>query len=103
MHGLPKTLLSDRDPIFLSYFWKSLFKYHGTKLLHSSSYHPQTDGQSEVVNRCLQQFLRCFVMDKPKDWYKFIHLAELWYNTSRHSSTGVASFELTQEEVQSRR
>lgn len=52
--GIPKTLLFDRDPIFLSSFWKCVFKAHGTKLLYNSAYHLQTNGQTEMVNQCLQ-------------------------------------------------
>lgn len=56
---------------------------------------PQTDGQSEVVNRILQSFLRCFVMDHPREWVSYLHLAEIWYNASKHSESGVTAFQLT--------
>lgn len=95
LHGVPRSILSDHDPIFLSSFWKTIFRQQGTYLRRSSAYHPQTDGQSEVVNRCLQQYLRCLVMDRPREWTQCLPLAELWYNTTRHSSTGVSPFELT--------
>ena len=58
----------------------------GTKLCMSSAYHPQSDGQTERVNQCLEAFLRCFVHSCPKQWLRWISLAKYWYNTSLHSS-----------------
>ena len=93
-HGLPRSLVSDRDPIFTSRFWRELFKLCGTKLHMSTSYHPETDGQTEVLNRVLEQYLRSFVHTKPNTWHQFLPLAEWSFNTAVHSSTGISPFEI---------
>ena len=66
----------------------------GTQLKLSTTYHPQTDGQTEVVNRSLQTYLRCMILEKPKEWANWIPLAEWWYNTSYHSSTHIIPYEI---------
>jgi hypothetical protein len=56
----------------------------GTQLAHSSSYHPQSDGKTEIVNKCLEGYLHCFISDKQTQWFNWLPLAEWWYNTSFH-------------------
>jgi hypothetical protein len=92
LHGSPKIIVSDRDPIFIGHFWTELFSCLGTQLAHSSSYHPQSDGQTEIVNKCLEGYLRCFVSDKQTQWFKWLPLAEWWYNTSFHTATKMTPF-----------
>jgi hypothetical protein len=89
---MPLSITSDRDCIFTSNFWKLLFKTLGTKLNYTTSYHPQTDGQSERVNQCLEMFLRCMVQDSPRKWRSWLPLAEFWYNSSVHTSIGCSPF-----------
>lgn len=94
-HGMPRTLVSDRDPIFISRFWQDLFTLCGTKLRMSTTYHPETDGQTEVLNRVLEHYLRSFTHSKPSQWSSYLSLAEWSYNTSVHSSTGISPFQIT--------
>jgi hypothetical protein len=92
LHGIPKSIVSDRDKVFTSSFWQHLFKLQGTSLKMSTAYHPQTDGQSEAVNKCLEMYLRCFTFDTPKMWYKVLPWEEYWYNTALQTSTGMTPF-----------
>ena len=68
LYGLPKTIVSDRDVKFMSYFWKAIWYMMGTKLKFSTTYHPQIDGQTEVVNRSLGNILRCLIGENGKTW-----------------------------------
>ena len=94
LHGLPHCIISDRDKIFTSALWQELFKLTDTQLMMSSAYHPQTDGQTERLNQCLETYLRCVVHANPKNWSRWISQAEYWYNTTFHSALGKSPFEV---------
>ena len=94
LHGMPESIVSDRDPVFTSSFWQNLFKRCGTQLLTSSSYHPQTDGQTEVVNRIIEMYLRCLAAERPSTWVHWLPWAEFCYNSSYHSALRLTPFEL---------
>jgi hypothetical protein len=93
LHGVPKTIVSDRGPQFVSKFWKELHKSLSTKLLHSSAYHPQTSGQTERVNQILEDMLRACVLEFPQKWDDCLPLAEFSYNNSYQESIKMAPFE----------
>ncbi|KAD7476873.1 hypothetical protein E3N88_00009 [Mikania micrantha] len=78
LHGIPKSIISDRDPLFVSTYWQEIFRSQGTTLQMSSAYHPETDGQTEVINRCLEAYLRCFAVDQPRNWSHWLPWAEFW-------------------------
>ncbi|XP_059068173.1 uncharacterized protein LOC131858745 [Cryptomeria japonica] len=92
LHGLPKTIVSDRDSRFMSSFWQELFRLTGTKLTPSTSYHPQTDGQTEIVNKWVEGYLRNYVSGQQKAWVRWLYLGEYCYNTTHHMSIGMTPF-----------
>lgn len=88
LHGILESIVSDRDKVFLSLFWQELIRLQGTQLKHSKDYHLQT----EVVNRCLETYLCCFVSSSPKKWVHWLSWAEYRYNTTFHTPTRTTSF-----------
>nr|MDZ8005329.1 RNase H-like domain-containing protein [Nostoc sp. DedSLP05] len=92
LHGIPHSIICDRDPKFLSNFWQELFRLAGVTFNMSSAYHPQTDGQTEIVNKCLEGYLRMYTGDKQCRWMKWLHLAEYWYNTTYHTAIKMSPF-----------
>jgi hypothetical protein len=92
LHGVPNSIVCDRDKVFTSTFWTALFKLLKTDHKLSSTYHQETDGQTECVNQCLEMFLHFAIQETPKHWTKWLSLAELCYNTSYHSSLQCSPF-----------
>lgn len=93
LHGMPEDIVSDSDLIFTSKVWQEIFSMLGVTLNTSTSYHPQTDGNTEVINRCLETYLRCFCSDSQTDWFIYLAAAEWWYNTTFHTSIQVTPYE----------
>jgi hypothetical protein len=94
LHGMPHSIVSDHDSTFTSNLWQELFKLQGTQLHLSTTYHPQTDGQTEFFNKCLETYLRCFSLKNKNNWAQWLPLVEWWYNTSYHIATLVTPFEV---------
>ncbi|GKF63160.1 putative reverse transcriptase domain-containing protein, partial [Tanacetum coccineum] len=92
-HRVPVSIISNRDGKFMSHFWKSLNKALGTRLDMSTSYHPETDGESERTIQTLEDMLCTCVLDFGKGWGRHLPLVEFSYNNSYHTSIKVASFE----------
>jgi Reverse transcriptase (RNA-dependent DNA polymerase)/RNase H-like domain found in reverse transcriptase/Integrase zinc binding domain/Integrase core domain/Retroviral aspartyl protease len=91
LFGVPIDIVSDRDPKFVSEFWEELWKLFGTRLSRSTAYHPQSDGQSEIMNRFLNDYLRNFCVEH-SDWLQHLKVAEFAYNNSTHGSTQYSPF-----------
>ena len=93
LHGIPASIISDRDPRFTSRFWMSLQEALGTKLKFSTAFHPQTDGQSERTIQVLEDMLRASALDLGGNWDKQVPLMEFAYNNGYHTSIEMAPFE----------
>ncbi|KAF1314429.1 Pol protein, partial [Globisporangium splendens] len=91
-HGLPESIVSDRDPRFTAAFWRELFRLLGTDLALSTADHPETDGQTERVNRVVEDILRSIAVDHPRDWSRWLPYAEFAINSSEHASTAATPF-----------
>ncbi len=92
LHGMPKDIVSDRDTRFTSSFWRSVTQALGTKLKFSTSFHPETDGQTERANRTLEEVLRAFVHPRQDDWEDHLPLVEFAINNSVSPATGYTPF-----------
>ena len=93
LHKILKVIISDRDPKFTRDFWKSLFKGLDTKLNFSTAYHPQTDGEIEIISQVLGNMLQIYVSDYPNKWEDYLHLVEFAYNNHYQDSTKLSPFE----------
>ena len=93
LHGVPRTIVTDRDSKFLSSFWSTLWRLLDIKLLYSTSHHPQTNGQTEVTNKTLGSILRTLVKKNLRDWDLKLCHAEFAYNRSPSWATKISPFE----------
>ncbi|KAK1663856.1 hypothetical protein QYE76_052015 [Lolium multiflorum] len=94
LHGFPSSIVNDRDPVFTGHVWRDLFWLAGVKLRLSAAFHPQTDGQSEVVNKVIAMYLRYVTGGRPRAWVDWLAWAEYCYNTSDHSALHTMPFEV---------
>lgn len=97
LHGVPLTIVSDRDSVFTSTFWREIFRLAGVQLNLSSAFHPQSDGQSEVTNKIIAMYLHCLTGDRPRQWLRWLPWAEYCYNTSYQSSLRTSLFRVVYE------
>ena len=94
LHGFPESIVSDRDPVCTGHAWRDLFRLAGVQLRMSSAFHPQTDGQSEAVNKTIAMYLRCMTGDRPRAWLDWLPWAEYCYNTAYHSALRTTPFQV---------
>ena len=93
LHGVPVDIVSDRNTRFRSHFWESLLENLGTHLKFSTSYHPQTDGQSEQTIQILEDMLRACMIEYKGSWEDYLHLPICFYNNSYQANIKMAPFE----------
>jgi hypothetical protein len=93
LHGIPRTIVSGIYTKVTSNFWRGFFKGFGTNLNFSTTYHPQTDGQTKRVNQIIEDMLRMYVMDKSSKWEDYLHLVEFAYNNVYQASLRISPFE----------
>ncbi|WVZ87490.1 hypothetical protein U9M48_034121 [Paspalum notatum var. saurae] len=86
LHGVPQSMVSDRDTVFTSTFWQELMRLMGTNLQMTTAFHPQSDGQSESANRVILMYLRCLAGDRPREWLRWLPWAEFLFNTAYQTS-----------------
>ncbi len=91
-HGIPKAIISDRDKLFTSKYWKSLMEQLGVKQKMSTAFHPQTDGQTERTNKTMEQYLRIFANEEQDNWAQLLPTAQMAYNNVKSDTTGVTPF-----------
>jgi len=94
LHGIPRSMVSDRDTKFLSHFWLTLWTKIGTHLKFSTTCHPQTDGQTRVINRALGTLLRVLVKEKIKSWDELLPHAEFAFNRVPSKATNLSPFQV---------
>jgi hypothetical protein len=86
LHGVSQSMVYDRDPVFISAFWKELMRLISAKLHMTATFHPQSDGQKEASNKVIVMYLRCFTGDRPRQWLRWLPWTEYVYNTAYQSS-----------------
>jgi hypothetical protein len=94
LHRIPCSIVSDGDTVFTSAFCSELFKLAGVKLQMSSAFHPQSDGQSELVNKVITMYLRCLAGVRPRFWLQWLPWAEFCYNSSYHTTLKCSPFKV---------
>jgi transposase InsO family protein len=91
-HGIPESIISDRDKLFTSNYWTTLLAAIGTKKKLSTAYHPQTDGQTERVNQTMETYLRIYCNQQQDNWVSLLPMAQIAYNNKLSEATGVTPF-----------
>ena len=94
-HSLPKKVISDWGPQFMSGFMKELYTQLGIMANPSTAYYPQTDGQTECINQELEEYLWIYVNEKQNDWVNWLPIAQFCHNDRQHSTTGYSLFMVT--------